>query len=43
MHLVALLADAQLRAGDRAAARATVAAGLRRDSSNVVLLQLQRR
>ncbi|HYM22783.1 MAG TPA: tetratricopeptide repeat protein [Vicinamibacterales bacterium] len=43
LHLVALLADAQLRAGDRAAARATVAAGLKKDSGNVVLLQLQNR
>jgi tetratricopeptide (TPR) repeat protein len=43
MHLVAQLADAQLRAGDRAGARATVAAGLRKDSSNVILLELKRR
>jgi tetratricopeptide (TPR) repeat protein len=43
MHLVAQLADAQLRAGDRAGARATVAAGLRKDSGNVILLQLKQR
>jgi tetratricopeptide (TPR) repeat protein len=43
MHLVAQLADAQLRTGDRAAARATVAAGLKKDAGNVVLQQLARR
>jgi tetratricopeptide (TPR) repeat protein len=43
MHLVAQLADAQLRTGDRAGARATVAAGLKKDSGNVILQQLARR
>jgi len=43
LHLMALLADAQLRAGDRAAARVTVAAGLKKDAGNVVLLQLAHR
>jgi len=43
MHLVAQLADAQLRTGDRAGARATVAAGLKKDAGNVILQQLARR
>ena len=43
LHLVALLADAQLRARDRSSAIATVAAGLKKDPGNVVLLQLSRR
>jgi len=43
MHLIAQLADAQLRTGDRAGARATVAGGLKKDAGNVVLQQLARR
>jgi tetratricopeptide (TPR) repeat protein len=40
---LAALADAQLRAGDRAAARVTIARGLDRDPKNAALLALARR
>jgi len=43
LHLVALLADAQLRAGDREDARRTIASGLKKDPGNVVLQQLAHR
>jgi tetratricopeptide (TPR) repeat protein len=43
LRLVASLADAQLRSGDRAAARATIARGLERDAADPPLLDLARR
>jgi tetratricopeptide (TPR) repeat protein len=43
LGLLALLADAELRAGDRDAARATVARGLEKDPQNAPLLAIARR
>lgn len=43
LRLMASLADAQLRSGDRVAARATIARGLEKDPSNALLLALARR
>jgi tetratricopeptide (TPR) repeat protein len=43
LHLIAALADAQLRAGKRDAARATVARGLEQDPQNVEMLAVRRR
>jgi Flp pilus assembly protein TadD len=43
LRAVSNLADAQLRSGDRAAAQATVMAGLVKDPTNPALLTLQRR
>jgi len=43
LRIVASLADAQLRAGDRSAAAATIARGLGKDPQNAALLQLARR
>jgi len=43
LRLVALLADAQLRMGDRVTAQATIAHGLKRDPSDKALLGLGRR
>jgi Tfp pilus assembly protein PilF len=43
LHLVAALADAQLRAGKREAARATVAQGLEKDPQNAEILAVKRR
>jgi tetratricopeptide (TPR) repeat protein len=43
LGLVASLADAQLRGGDRAAAMATIARGLEKDAVNAPLLSLARR
>jgi tetratricopeptide (TPR) repeat protein len=43
VRLLAQLADAQLLAGDRAAAQATIARGLEKDPSNAALLTLSRR
>lgn len=43
LRLMASLADAQLRSGDRVAARATIAPGLEKDPSNALLLALARR
>ena len=40
---LASLADAQLRAGDRVAAAATIALGLEKDPTNVVLQALEKR
>ncbi|MBI3490465.1 MAG: tetratricopeptide repeat protein [Acidobacteria bacterium] len=42
-RIIAALADAQIRAGDRAAARATIAHGLEREPKNPALLVLARR
>jgi hypothetical protein len=41
MKLVALLADAEFRAGDSEAANATIARGLQKDPANVGLLNLK--
>ena len=41
--LLASLAEAQLRAGDRTAAQRTIASGLERDPTNAVLLALSDR
>jgi predicted Zn-dependent protease len=43
LRLMAALADAQLRAGDRTEAAATIGRGLERDPENAVLLALSRR
>jgi tetratricopeptide (TPR) repeat protein len=43
LRLIAALANAQLRAGDKASARATVARGLEQDPQNAVLASLARR
>jgi tetratricopeptide (TPR) repeat protein len=43
VRLIAVLADAQLRAGDRTSARATVARGLEKEPNNPTLLTLARR
>ena len=43
LRLVASLADAQLRAGDRDAAKATIARGLEKEPRYVPLLTLARR
>jgi tetratricopeptide (TPR) repeat protein len=43
LRLVASLADAELRAGDRAAAAATIIRGLEKDSNNAPLLSLAHR
>ena len=43
VRLIAMLADAQLRAGDRASARATVTRGLEKEPNNPTLLTLARR
>ena len=43
VRLLALLADAQLRVGDRSAAEATLARGLEKDPRNTALLALSRR
>jgi tetratricopeptide (TPR) repeat protein len=43
LRLVASLADAQLRAGDRAAAATTIGRGLEKDPANAPLLALARR
>ena len=43
LRLVASLADAQLRAGDRGAAKATIARGLEKEPRHVSLLALARR
>lgn len=42
-RLLASLADAQLRAGNRAAAESTIARGLEKDAGNAALLAVQRR
>ncbi|MBZ5559668.1 MAG: tetratricopeptide repeat protein [Acidobacteriia bacterium] len=42
-RILGALAEAQIRAGDRAAARATIARGLERDPKNAALLALARR
>ena len=43
VRLIAALADAQIRAGDRAAAHATLARGLEKDPKNAQLIALGRR
>ena len=43
VQITAALADAQLRADDRAGAQATIARGLEKDPENEALLELQRR
>jgi tetratricopeptide (TPR) repeat protein len=43
VRILAELADAQLRAGDREAARATIARGLEKDPANTALLALAQR
>jgi uncharacterized protein HemY len=43
VRVLAALADAQARAGDRDAAKATVARGLESDPANTALLALARR
>ena len=42
-RLLALLADAQIKAGDRDGAKATIARGLETDPANTALLALGRR
>jgi tetratricopeptide (TPR) repeat protein len=43
VRLLGLLADAQIKAGDRTAAEATIGRGLEKDPRNVTLLALRRR
>jgi tetratricopeptide (TPR) repeat protein len=43
VHVIAALADAQLRAGEKAAAQATIARGVAKDPNNESLLLLARR
>ena len=43
LRVVASLADAELRAGDRPAAQATIKRGLEKDATNPALLTLARR